>query len=58
MTGTQSRKLQVGTCVYWMADRNDDGVIVATNWSSVVVRWKARGEQVIMHNNMECVTEG
>jgi hypothetical protein len=56
MTGTESRLLHVGAKVIWKADKDDDGVIIETNWSGVVVKWNGRGRQSIMHNDMTLVT--
>lgn len=56
MTGEESRKLQIGTRVYWMSDRNDSGTITHRDWSSVVIKWDSRGSQTIMHNDMAGVS--
>jgi hypothetical protein len=52
MTGEQSRALKVGNRVCWQKDEADPGTVTETNWAGVTVRWKSRGEQTILHNDM------
>jgi hypothetical protein len=58
VTGDQSRKLEIGSRVYWMHDRKDAGTVLDTDWSSVVVKWDSRAKQSIMHNDMTGVSSG
>jgi hypothetical protein len=58
MTGDQSRKLTIGTRVYWMSDRKDAGTVVVNDWSSVVVKWHSRSKQTIMHDDVLGVSAG
>lgn len=56
MTGSQSRLLKVGARVCWRDDKNDQGIVTATNWSGVTLKWDSRGEQSILHNDMDGVS--
>jgi hypothetical protein len=52
MTGEQSRQLKDGARVCWQNDEADQGTVTETNWAGVTVKWKDRGEQAILHNDM------
>jgi hypothetical protein len=52
MTGAQSRQLKPGNRVCWQNDEADHGVVVDMNWAGVTIKWKDRGEQAILHNDM------
>jgi hypothetical protein len=56
MTGEQSRKLQTGARVHWMGDEKDAGTVIENTWSGVFIKWDNRGEQSIMHNDMDKVS--
>ena len=56
MTGAESRLLKVGTRVCWRDDNNDQGTVTETNWSGVTLKWDSRGEQSILHNDMDAVS--
>jgi len=56
MTGSESRLLHVGARVCWRDDRNDQGTVTETNWSGVTLKWGSRGEQSILHNDMDAVS--
>jgi hypothetical protein len=56
MTSEQSRKLQIGSRVYWMSDRTDAGTVTETNWARVFIKWDNRSEHSIMHNDMSAVS--
>jgi hypothetical protein len=58
VTSEQSKKLKIGSRVYWMSDRNDAGTVLGKDWSSVVIKWDSRGAQSIMHNDMTKVSIG
>jgi hypothetical protein len=52
MTGSESRKIQVGDRVLWNSDQNDLGTIIETDWAGVTIRWDNRSEQAVLHNDM------
>jgi hypothetical protein len=56
MTGDDSRKLQIGTRVFWGLDKNDAGTVIEKTWSGVVIKWHNRDTQSIMHNDMAGVS--
>lgn len=56
MTGSESRLLKVGARVCWRDDKNDQGIVTATNWSGVTLKWDNRSEQSILHNDMGLVS--
>jgi hypothetical protein len=56
MTGDESRKLQVGTRVCWMGDKEDAGTVTEKTWSSIVIKWHRRDTQTILHNDMAGVS--
>jgi hypothetical protein len=58
MTGEESRKLQIGSPVFWGLDKNDAGTVIEKTWSGIVIKWHHRGTQTIMHNDMVAVSAG
>jgi hypothetical protein len=48
--------LKVGVRVCWRDDNNDQGTVTETNWSGVTLKWDSRGEQSILHNDMDAVS--
>ncbi|MEH2483206.1 hypothetical protein V1282_006563 [Nitrobacteraceae bacterium AZCC 2146] len=56
MTGTESRRLQVGTRVIWSDNKKDAGTVIETNWAGVRIKWDNRDEQLILHNDMTAVS--
>jgi hypothetical protein len=55
MTGPQSRTLSVGARVCWRDDKNDQGTVIETNWSGVMLKWDNRSQQSVLHNDMQGV---
>jgi hypothetical protein len=55
MTGEQSRALKIGDRVRWGEDVNDQGTVIAKNWSGVALKWDNRSEQPVLHNDMAMV---
>ena len=44
--------MQIGARVYWNDDKTDCGIVTGKDWSGLAIRWDARGEQKILHNDM------
>jgi hypothetical protein len=55
MTGGQSRLLKAGARVCWRNDKSDQGTVTDTDRSRVTLEWDSRGEQSILHNDMDAV---
>jgi hypothetical protein len=55
MTGDESRRLHVGARVCWRDNKEDQGTVTEKNWSGVSLKWDNRGEQSVLHNDMQMV---
>ena len=52
MTPEQSRNLNVGQRVFWHADGGDRGIIIARDWSGVMIKWDNDVSNFYHHNDM------
>ena len=48
--------LKTGARVCWRDDKNDQGTVTQTTWSGITLTWDSRGEQSILHNDMDPVS--
>jgi hypothetical protein len=52
MTGNQSRLLKAGDRVCWGTTTTDQGTVIGTAWSGVVIAWDDGDTNSVGHNDM------
>jgi hypothetical protein len=52
VTGDQSRTLGIGERVCWRATTTDQGTVIGTTWSEVIIDWDDGKTTSIQHNDM------
>jgi hypothetical protein len=52
MTGDQSRLLKVGDRVCWGTTTTDQGTVIGTAWSGVIIEWDDGDSNSVGHNDM------
>jgi hypothetical protein len=53
MTGNQSRLLKAGDRVCWGTTTTDQGTVIGTAWSGVIIAWDDGDTNSVGHNDGE-----